>query len=321
MSIIDLMKKPFSKLLRNQQTALSITTFMLVIIVTTLFVTTVKNIDAKAKVIKQEIFLTKHTVNDSILRVSLTIPSYEQIQKISNGATSTTVADFLKQPNVESGENGEFLKIKNSQNTNDITATDVRVEKTIDVVEDSQKFANRNSGKKITLVSNPMQYHTTDNIDMRKGPGQAYTQVKVIPKGKNVSYKGRKGTWYKVSYGGKTGYVSSKYLKAGKIKRVSSSYHGLSMFVKSTAYTANCSGCSGRTKIGINLRKDPYRKVIAVDPKVIPLRTMVYVSGYGLAVAGDTGGAIKGRKIDVFMPSETKANSWGRRTVKIVIQR
>lgn len=320
MSIIDLMKKPFSKLLRNQQITLSITTFTLVIIITTLFVTTFRNIDAKAKVIKQEIFFTKHTVNDSILRVSLTIPSYEQIQK-SNGATSTTVADFLKQPNVESGENGGFLKIKDSQNTNDITTSNVRVEKTIDVVEDSQKYANRNSDKKITLVSNPTQYHTTGNLNMRKGPGQAYTLIKIIPKGQNVSYKGRKGTWYEVSYGGKTGYVSSTYLKAGKIKRVSSSYRGHSMLVTSTAYTAYCSGCSGRTKIGIDLRKNPYRKVIAVDPRVIPLRTMVYVNGYGLAVAGDTGSAIKGRKIDVFMPSTRKANGWGRRTVKIVIQR
>ena len=39
--------------------------------------------------------------------------------------------------------------------------------------------------------------------------------------------------------------------------------------------------------------------IIAVDPKVIPLRTHVYVDGYGKAVAGDTGGAVLGRHVDL----------------------
>ncbi|WP_050179780.1 3D domain-containing protein [Domibacillus robiginosus] len=89
--------------------------------------------------------------------------------------------------------------------------------------------------------------------------------------------------------------------------------------VKSTAYTAYCSGCSGVTATGINLKKNPNAKVIAVDPKVIPLGTKVYVEGYGEAVAGDTGGAIKGNKIDVHMSTKQKAKNWGVRTVKVKI--
>ena len=89
--------------------------------------------------------------------------------------------------------------------------------------------------------------------------------------------------------------------------------------VSSTAYTANCSGCSGRTKTGINLRANPNVKVIAVDPKVIPLGTKVWVEGYGTAVAADIGGSIKGNKIDVFMSTKKKANSWGRKMVTIKI--
>ncbi|WP_046174462.1 3D domain-containing protein [Domibacillus indicus] len=89
--------------------------------------------------------------------------------------------------------------------------------------------------------------------------------------------------------------------------------------VKSTAYTAYCSGCSGITATGINLKKNPNAKVIAVDPKVIPLGTKVYVEGYGEAVAGDTGGAIKGNKIDVHMSTSQKARNWGVRTVKVQI--
>ncbi|MEL3961544.1 3D domain-containing protein [Lysinibacillus endophyticus] len=91
------------------------------------------------------------------------------------------------------------------------------------------------------------------------------------------------------------------------------------MTVTATAYTAYCEGCSGKTAIGIDLRANPNQKVIAVDPNVIPLGSKVWVEGYGEAVAGDTGGAIKGNKIDVFIPSYDQAMAWGRKTVKVKI--
>ncbi|MFS0689183.1 3D domain-containing protein [Sporosarcina sp. 179-K 8C2 HS] len=89
--------------------------------------------------------------------------------------------------------------------------------------------------------------------------------------------------------------------------------------VSASAYTANCNGCSGITSTGINLKRNPDAKVIAVDPSIIPLGTKVYVEGYGYAIAGDTGGSIKGNKIDVFFPSKSEAYKWGRKDVKIKI--
>ena len=89
--------------------------------------------------------------------------------------------------------------------------------------------------------------------------------------------------------------------------------------VSATAYTAYCEGCSGTTAYGIDLRSNPDRKVIAVDPSVIPLGTKVWVEGYGEAIAGDIGSAIKGHKIDLFMPSYDNAIAWGRQTVKLKI--
>lgn len=59
--------------------------------------------------------------------------------------------------------------------------------------------------------------------------------------------------------------------------------------------------------------------VIAVDPSVIPLGTQVFVPGYGPAVAADTGSAIQGYVIDLWMPSTAEARAWGRRTVTITI--
>ncbi|WP_304980215.1 peptidoglycan-binding protein [Alkalihalobacillus sp. AL-G] len=92
---------------------------------------------------------------------------------------------------------------------------------------------------------------------------------------------------------------------------------GKELNVESTAYTANCSGCSGITKMGINLKKYPDGKVIAVDPSVIPLGSIVHVEGYGYAIAADIGGAIDGNKIDVFIPNRDDAYQWGRRDVHI----
>lgn len=89
--------------------------------------------------------------------------------------------------------------------------------------------------------------------------------------------------------------------------------------VEATAYTASCEGCSGITKTGINLKENPNAKVISVDPSVIPLGSKVYVEGYGEAIAGDTGGAIKGNKIDVFIPNKQDAINFGRKQLKVTI--
>ncbi|RNF39160.1 LysM peptidoglycan-binding domain-containing protein [Planococcus salinus] len=100
---------------------------------------------------------------------------------------------------------------------------------------------------------------------------------------------------------------------------VASSQSGQEMTVSATAYTAYCAGCSGITRTGIDLRSNPNQKVIAVDPNVIPLGSKVWVEGYGTAIAGDTGGAIKGNKIDVFIPSQQAALNWGRKNIKIKV--
>ncbi len=309
------MENVILKSLRYQKKARNFATFMLPFAVATsaVFGSAINTVNAKTNDTQQ---VSESRSNDS---VSSNEKGNHSTEKLA-GETSTTVDDFLKQPAVESGENSDLQNSNDTQNANDTNASGVRVEKAIDVVEESRGSENKNSGKEITQVSQARTYHTTANLNLRKGPGTKYSIKVTIPRGKNVTYKGRKGNWYKVSYKGKTGYVSKTYLRSGSIKKVSNSLNGKSMYVSSTAYTANCSGCSGKTAIGINLRKDPYKKVIAVDPNVIPLRKMVYVEGYGLAIAGDTGGAIKGHKIDIFMPTKKKALNWGRRTIKVTIQ-
>lgn len=93
--------------------------------------------------------------------------------------------------------------------------------------------------------------------------------------------------------------------------------NGAEMYVTSTAYSYQSSGSI--TYMGYNIKENPNMKLIAVDPSVIPLGSKVWVEGYGVAIAGDTGGAIKGHKIDVLMPNNAKAFAWGRKTVKVVV--
>ncbi|QPQ31239.1 LysM peptidoglycan-binding and 3D domain-containing protein [Lysinibacillus sp. JNUCC 51] len=89
--------------------------------------------------------------------------------------------------------------------------------------------------------------------------------------------------------------------------------------VQASAYTASCEGCTGITATGINLKTNPNAKVISVDPAIIPLGSKVYVEGYGEAIAGDTGGAIKGNRIDVFFPSQQDAINFGVKKLKVTI--
>lgn len=79
---------------------------------------------------------------------------------------------------------------------------------------------------------------------------------------------------------------------------------------QATAYTGG-----GRTASGTRARVGE----IAVDPRVIPLGTTVYVEGFGPLRAEDTGGAIKGNIIDIYMSSNAACRSWGRRNVTVYL--
>jgi 3D (Asp-Asp-Asp) domain-containing protein/peptidoglycan hydrolase CwlO-like protein len=85
-------------------------------------------------------------------------------------------------------------------------------------------------------------------------------------------------------------------------------HSGGSLSVESTAYAL-----PGTTATGLPVGQG----VCAVDPSVIPLGTRFDVPGYGSCLAADTGSAIIGNRIDVWVPSESAAVGWGRRDVTI----
>jgi 3D (Asp-Asp-Asp) domain-containing protein len=91
-------------------------------------------------------------------------------------------------------------------------------------------------------------------------------------------------------------------------------YYWSKLRMYSTSYDSRCPGCNEITATGLKTGFG----VVAVDPKVIPLKTRLYIPGYGFAVAGDTGGAVKGNKIDLGF-DDVKKGWWSARYTDVYL--
>lgn len=100
---------------------------------------------------------------------------------------------------------------------------------------------------------------------------------------------------------------------------------GKTITATATYYAANCEGCTGITAAGYNVSNTIYAngyRVIATDPSVIPLGSVVQVdTPYEsfTAISADTGGAINGSTIDILVGSESEAISKGRHGVTLTV--
>jgi len=230
-------------------------------------------------------------------------------------STSTTVANFLKQQGIQLNE---FDRVEN--NLEDVLTpkskiTVVRVEKVIDVVEDSLDFAvekkqdaSLQKGKQ-KVVTTGEKGSISRTFEVMKENGK---EVARNLKTEKVLKEPKKQV---VAVGTKTVVASAATVSRSSAEPA----NGKEFYVTATAYTPYCKGCSGTSATGINLRSGAGLKVIAVDPSVIKLGSKVWVEGYGTAVAGDTGGAIKGNKIDILVQSDAQASKWGVKKVRIKV--
>ncbi len=224
--------------------------------------------------------------------------------------TSATVANFLTQQGIKLNELDRVEPALTETISKNGVVSVIRVEKVTDVVEEPVQFAvvtkkdeSLEKGQE-KIISTGKQGRVSKQYEVVLENGQEVsrklmTEQNVLKKQDKVVAVGTKDLAMQVSRG---------EVETGK-----------EFYVEATAYTAYCNGCSGRTATGLDVRANPNMKVIAVDPRVIPLGTKVYVDGYGYAVAADTGGAIKGYIIDLLMPSKAEAYRWGRKKVKIKI--
>lgn len=227
-------------------------------------------------------------------------------------STSTTVANFLKQQEIKLNELDRVENDLEQVITPKEEIKIVRVEKVTDVVEEPLKFAVETKTDSSLLkgqekvVTQGEEGIVSRTYEVTKENGKV---VKKVLKSEAVV---KEPTTKVVS-------VGTKVVTANVSRKDAPSNSSKEFYVTATAYTPYCSGCSGYTATGINLQANPEMKIIAVDPNVIPLGTKVWVEGYGYAIAGDTGGAIKGNKIDVLMSSKSDAYKWGRKKVLVKV--
>ncbi|EIT84197.1 hypothetical protein A374_16778 [Fictibacillus macauensis ZFHKF-1] len=233
--------------------------------------------------------------------------------------TSTTVVDLLKKQHIKVGKEDRVEPSLDADVTDGMKVNVISVKKTTDVVEERTPF------KTVTHKDGSLEKGEKKVIHPGK-KGKIAKKYKVtLENGKEVSRELKDTKTLKkskdevVAIGTKSSAdVSGESTHSPTVSRGTKS-EGRELLVTSTAYSESCAGCTGRTSTGIDLRANPNMKVIAVDPSVIPLGSKVYVEGYGYAIAGDTGGAIKGNRIDVFFSSESRCSDWGRRQVRVKI--
>ena len=101
------------------------------------------------------------------------------------------------------------------------------------------------------------------------------------------------------------------HIARGRRDRAVLLMNGASFRFHNDGYTST----GAKATAGRGTRENPH--IIAVDPQYIPLKTMVYLNGYGFARAEDTGSAIKGLAIDLLFDRHAEALAFGRRKVKV----
>lgn len=188
-------------------------------------------------------------------------------------------------------------------------------------------------------------YRTTEYLNVRTGGSTQYRRIGVLSKGEEVEVIEVEGNWAKIKYEGRTAYSCKLWLeKVGEVEKTESTSERKStnrkvtnensssknssrngnvrrtITVEATAYTGSAEengGWANMTSTGAVPREG---RTIAVDPRVIPYGTRVYIPALGgTYVAEDCGGAIKGNRIDIFMNTSSKCNAWGRRHIEVQI--
>jgi len=227
--------------------------------------------------------------------------------------TADTVENALKEADILIGSKDRIVPAKNAELINEMQVSVIRVEEKL--IDQTVQMEFTNEVKKNDSLAKGLV-----NVVRKGQPGQKQVSVKVVYEdGKEVSKQIVSEKIIKqpvngiVEEGAKTTLVTSR----GKLNFTRA------INKSATAYDASYESCGkhpgdpyyGITRSGLRVRPG----IVAVDPRVIPLGTWLYVEGYGEALAADTGGAIKGNKIDLYYESPSDVKKFGRRPVKVYI--
>ncbi|WP_294741029.1 3D domain-containing protein [uncultured Exiguobacterium sp.] len=178
-------------------------------------------------------------------------------------------------------------------------------------------------GTEKTIVQNPLEMKRQAAQEKReRAEAKKQVRLKAIAKQKaEVEHKAAKEDAKK-----KARHVVKQSLKQVKTERSAKRTETF----ETTAYTTNPENNGSRLYNGRALTASGYdvtntityegRRIVAVDPSVVPLGTKVHVDGFGDAIALDTGGAIRGKIMDLLVGSKQEALEWGRRQVTVTFE-
>lgn len=279
---------------------------------------------------------------------STTIATLTMLTMFNSNAVYAQNNKDVEQEKEQAVVNVDKLNIRSGPSTSDDIIGGFELKDEVDLI------SIKNGWYKIELEDGKIawtngQYITLDGkvsvkkLNVRTGPSILYDIIELKEKEDVVKIiKAEDNGWYEIELkDGKTGYVCGKYIeteaknlhdysdlynvateasksysstssKSTSSKKSSSSKVVTTMTVSATAYAGDSITATGTIpKVG---------RTIAVDPRVIPYGTKVYIPALGgTYIAEDCGGGIKGNKIDIFMSSEAKCNSWGVRNIEIQI--
>ncbi|RDW15294.1 hypothetical protein CWR48_19930 [Oceanobacillus arenosus] len=238
--------------------------------------------------------------------------------------TGGSVADLLNTNEIKLNEHDRIVPNVEEMVNNKTTISIVRVDKMVDEVNENVSFTTEKQ-QDSTLFEGEERVITQgqDGVVVKKYEITTENGIEVSRELVNEEVK-EASINRVIAVGTKKpqanqGIVTLASTSSSGENLVQTSTGGNTLTMTASAFTSKCDGCSGYTATGIDLSANPHMKVIAVDPNVIPLGSKVWIEGYGVAVAGDTGGAINGNRIDVHVPTKADAYSWGVKTVQVKI--
>lgn len=216
------------------------------------------------------------------------------------------VNSMLKQEGIELKDEDKITPARDTKLEQGLNIEIVRVD-TKDVIE------NKDIAFDVNVERDDNLANSYSKVTQEGQTGQKEITTRIIyENGKEI---GRKVVKEVVTKDPVTKEVVQGTLRTVALSRGGEIAYSKSVSCKATAYTGG-----GYTATGMKTSRssDGY-STISVDPSVIPLGTKVYIPGYGYGIAADTGGAIKGNRIDVYFSNASEASDWGARNITVYI--
>lgn len=285
--------------------------------------------DGKQQVINTNSIRAKSVVKEAGIKLNEYDVVKTNTNRLTDGSIITVVRAFPVQVDVQ----GEVKQVYTTQKTADDLAKELHYSRPkYVVVGDLNQELKIGSMVKIAKVTNVKTHKTEKQIE----PETVQEPDSTMPRGlSHIASEGKAGLadvteeiYYVGDKAVQTVTVSQnvkeqmvpRVLKVGTRNSMIEPSRGIMRYTKkltleATAYTVAEGNGDGLTATGLVAT----RGMVAVDPNVIPLGTRLYIPGYGVALAADTGGAIQGNRIDLLMDEYHEAIEFGRRPLDVYI--